>query len=157
MDRNIVTLNLSVPALEKIFEGNPDFVISIRQAAVAEFAKRKIGDILDKSVKTDVEAAVAKQVATITNPGGYNPKKITLQKPILDMIQAETQKTIDVHKQTIERLIRDMMTQAVEAQNEMIDEKINREVERRVNAEVQARVTTAVKERMNKVMSAAQL
>lgn len=155
MDRNIVTLNLSVPALEKIFEGNPDFVISIRQAAVAEFAKRKIGDILDKSVKTDVEAAVAKQVGTITNPGGYN-QKITLQKPILDMIQAETQKTIDVHKQTIERLIRDMMTQAVEAQNEMIDEKINREVERRVNAEVQARVTTAVKERMNKVMSAAQ-
>lgn len=155
MNNNIVTLNLSVPALEKIFEGNPDFVISIRQAAVAEFAKRKIGDILDKSVKADVEAAVAKQVGTITNAGGYN-QKITLQKPILDMIQAETQKTIDVHKQTIERLIRDMMTQAVEAQNEMIDEKINREVERRVNAEVQARVTTAVKERMNKVMSAAQ-
>ena len=155
MDRNLVTLNLSVPALEKIFEGDPQVVISIRQAAIAEFAKRKIGDIMEKSVKADVEAAVAAQIGQIKNAGSYN-QQITLQKPILDMVQAETQKTIDAHKAAIERLIRDMMTQAVEAQNELIDEKINREVERRVNAEIQARVTTAVKERMNKVMSAAQ-
>ena len=102
-----------------------------------------------------MEAAVAKQVGTITNLGTYN-QKIQLQKPILDMIQSETQKTLDAHHKAIERLIKDMIEEAVQKQTEAIDERVKKEVERRVNAEVAARVTTEVKTKMNEIMKVVQ-
>ncbi len=156
MDRNIVTLQLTVPALEKIFEGNPEFVISIRQAAIAEFARRKIGDIMEKSLKADVEAAVAKQVGTVTNPGGYN-QKITLQKPILEAIQGEALKTLDAHKKAIDKMIQEMADRTIQTQIKEIDQMVKREVERRVTAEISTRVTAEVKAKMNEVIKAAQL
>lgn len=155
MDRNIVTLQLTVPALEKLFEGDPEFVLSIKQAAFIEFGRRKIGELLDKSTKADIEAAIANHVGTISTT--YHPPQIKLQQPILDMIHTSTQRAMNDQHTAIASLIKEAIDKAISPVTESIDEKIKREVDRRVNNEVAVRVATEVKAKINDILKAAQM
>jgi hypothetical protein len=150
MKQNLVTLQLTVPALEKLFEGDPEVIVGIRQAAIAEFGRRKMGDLLTKAAKADIDHAIAQQVGSIGGTS-YAPK-ITLQEPILQMIREETRMTMDVNKLMIDQTIQELAQKIMDDQVQEIDQKVKREVERRVNNEVASRVTAEVKAKMTEIM-----
>lgn len=153
---NIVTLQLSVPALEKLFEGDPQFAVSLKQAVITEFSRRKLGDLLNQSAKADIDHAIATQVGTITSKGyGYAPQ-ITLQKPILEHIQAETNKAMEENRKAITQTISDAADQAVTKITEDLEARVKKVVESRLTTEITARVNAEVTARMNKIMKAAQ-
>jgi len=55
-------LQLTVPALEKLFEGQPDFVLQLRQAAMQEFTKRRIKGILTQGTQVEIDNAIKSEI-----------------------------------------------------------------------------------------------
>lgn len=151
MERNYITLNLSIPALEKLFEGDPEVVISIRKAAILEFARRKIGDLLDKAAKADVEAAVREAVGYVDKPGTWQ-QKILLQKQILEAIQSETKKATDAYKALVWSMITESVNAAVKSHIDEIAGLVDSTVKRRIEAETADRINKAVRSRIDKML-----
>jgi hypothetical protein len=151
---NLVTLQLTVPALEKLFEGDPTIALTMRQAAITEFARRKMGDIIPKALKAEIDAAIAKEIGTI-NYSGYTPK-ITLQETILQEIRSEGRKTMDAHQKTITTLIQEAAQTAIDEQIALIQSRITREIERRITSEITNRISDGIKTKMNEMMKIAQ-
>jgi len=148
---NHLTLQLTVPALLKLFEGDPDVVLHIRKAAVAEFTRRKIGTLLDAASKALVESEVAKQVGTIK---GY-PAKITLAEPILNALKESCATAMKEHEKAMWSLVHKQIATQIDAHLDSIREKVSAEVKRRIDSEVTARINTGVRTRMDAAIKAA--
>jgi hypothetical protein len=123
---NIVTLTLTVPALEKLFEGDPQLVLELRKSAIANFAKMKIGCLLDAATKAEVAAEIAKQV------GEYKsyPGKITVAPQLLTQIKQETLNWVAGFRAEMEFLIRDTVKEL-----ELVKATVGELVKQRVTLE----------------------
>lgn len=152
VERNYITLNLSIPALEKLFEGDPEAVISIRKAAILEFSRRKIGELLDKAAKADIEAAVREAVGYVDKTGWQ--QKILLQEPILKAIQAETKKATDAYKALVWSMITESVNAAVKSHIDEIAALVDNTVKRQIEAETADRINKAVRSRIDKMLEA---
>lgn len=146
---NIITVQLTVPALMRLFEGDPEIGLTLRKGVIAAFAKAKIGTILDAASKAQVASEITKQVGEIK---GY-PQKITLQQGILDTIKSEASKAMkDADKQ-----VRALIDESISNEKEAIEKMIASEVKRRITAEVADKVKSEVRSRLNAALSAAQV
>lgn len=147
---NIVTLQLTVPALERLFEGDPEIVMVLRKGVIAEFAKKKIGSILDDATKAQIAHEVKLQVG---ESKGY-PAKITLEKTILEGIQSQVSAAVSMRRGQILREVQEAADVAVEQIRIDLPALIAAEVKKRVNSEVVKSCTIQVQQKLDAAIKA---
>lgn len=147
--QNVFTVNLSVHALEKLFENEPEAIIQIRKAAIVEFARKKITGVLDESLRKEIQELVNKEVGTLSwNNTTINPK-------LLDKIKSTAQSEIEVQKQKLDTQWREKVIAEMQNYTETLDERIKNRVEIQLNKEIETRIASEVKRRLDNAFNAA--
>jgi len=150
---NIITLQLTVPALERLFADDPEIIMVLRKGVIAEFARKKIGLVLDAAAQAQIAHEVTKQVGEIK---GY-PAKITLEKKLLEELQSQTSLTISAKRAEMLALAKEAAEAAVEQIRIDLPGLISAEVKRRVSAEIVKSVTFQVQQKMDAAVKALQV
>jgi hypothetical protein len=146
---NIVTVQLTVPALTKLFDGDPEIGIHLRKSVVAAFARQKIGNVLDAASKAQIAFEVEHQVGKIS---GY-PSKVILNPTILNEIKAAAgQAIIDAHRE-----IRELIKVAIDDQMARIEGVIKSEVASCITGETKRKINSEVRSRLDAALSAARV
>lgn len=143
-----VKISLDTNALASIIENDPEFLIQVQGAVIANIAQRYV-----KGVDTEIQAAVqaAANVEKVnlwkkygSLSGGWN-SKFTLNNAISDEIKREVQ---DLISREFSQLVRKAATEAVELQKQYIEGQIKREVStysnQAISKHVQEKVSSAL-------------
>jgi hypothetical protein len=146
-NNNSITISLTVPALERLFEGDPNVVVELKKGAIANFARGKIGTLLDVATKALVEEEIGRQVGTIK---GY-PPKVTVAPDLLAQLKGEALVQVSAHRTEIERMIRATVKEEISK----IEPTIKALIEQRVTFEVKEAVKAEVAAKMRAALSAA--
>lgn len=146
---NVVTLQLTVPGLMKLFEGDPDIEVYLRKAVVAEFAKKKIGGVLNEANKAQIAFEVENQVGKVS----YYDNKVTLKPEILAKVQEAAALSMKECREVISTLI----SHTVQQESKKIEAYVTSEVKRRLTGEITERVKSEVRERLNDALKAARI
>jgi len=143
---NIVTLQLSVPALERLFEGDPEFLLSLRQAVVAEFVRRNVKGLLDKALEVEC-ARVANE--TIGKWESYPSSRVALKKEYESSVKSVAVGVVEeARKQLIAYAEQCAVTgvKGIEADIEAtIEERVRRAITSVVTNRIREEVQTKVK------------
>ena len=142
--RNLVTIQLTVPALEKLFDGaDPSFILSMRQSAMEEFARRRIKALLTQSVELDIADAIAKEVGSVGK--GY-PVRATLKPAVQEAVKEAVNRGMKPAREEFAALVDSAVKAEIDDLRKVLEDRISRQMAAAIKAEIQAAVASKLKE-----------
>jgi phage tail sheath gpL-like len=146
--QNYITLQLSVPALERLMQECPELVLKLSQGVMEEFARRQVRAFADSAFKDIVKKVIESELGTMTSsynaPLKLNPQfEAALKGVVSTQIAAlKTELLVDAAGKAAAVSI-DLRTK--------IEAFVNREVTAQVAQYIRTQVTTRLKTLMESV------
>lgn len=147
--KSVVTLTLTVPALERLFEGDPTIVLILKEAAVAEFVRRKIGNYMSGESQAAIENEIKRQIGARDFQG-----KVKINQAISDAVLHEAGQIIEKHKTRITEFAKEFVRRQLE--DRAIDEAIERVVGEELIRQAAGKVKAEVARRLDRALKAAE-
>src|SRR4051812_31920356 len=114
--QNMITLQLSVPALQHLMDGDPAFVLSLKQAVIQEFVKRLSHVKVDDALKAEIENAISRQIGTFQYGRGG-----TLSTDLLEKVRATAIEVVSKIQQDATTAARQFATEEVHRNLQTLD------------------------------------
>lgn len=143
--QNYLTLQLSVPALERLMQDAPDVVLKLQQGVVEEFSRRRVRAFTQKAIDEMVSKAIASEIGSI---GGW-PVKVTLKPEFKAAVDAVVNQYISSERLA---LLTDAAGQAQLAVAGMAAQ-VEVAVKRAVEAQTATYIKTEVANRLKAVLA----
>jgi len=143
-----VKISLDTNALASIIEKDPEFLIQVQGAVIANIAQRYVKGV-DSEIQLAVQTAANAEKLNLakkygSHSGGWN-SKFTLNNAISDEIK---QSVKDLIAREFSQLVRKAATEAVELQKHYLESSIKREVStysnQAISKHVQEKVSSAL-------------
>ena len=147
---NIVTLQLSVPALERLFEGDPEFLLSLRQAVVAEFVRRNVKGLLDKALEVEC-ARVANE--TIGKWENFPSPHVTLKKEYEASVKSLAVREVDAARKQLISYAEQCAATEVKGIEATIEATIEERVQRAINSAVSNGIREKVQTKIKAILA----
>jgi hypothetical protein len=146
-ERNYMTLQLTLPALEKLMaDTGPEFVLQLKQAVIEEFARRRIKALQDDDTQALVTAEVTKQIGVVKRT--WPQVSVELRPEFRSIIQEEVTKAVAEQKAKFMLSIRETVNQEFERFKDqisgLVESSIRRETKSVIDTEVKARLQAAL-------------
>ena len=141
MKHNLLTIQLSVDALEKLIGDDPEFALSIRQAVITEFARRKLGKVLDGDAQNTVDREIKKMLFGNPDACAVWRKLPKLKPEIVDAINAQARAAALAAKQELDIHIKEKVETELKP---LIDLRIEDRLKMGISEIVKEKVATAL-------------
>ena len=143
--QNYITLNLSVPALERLMSECPELVLKLSQGVMEEYARRQVKAFADAALKETVQKVITSEMGTITT--GYTPTLKLNPKFEAALLGVVTTRVAELKTEVLV----EAATRAAAVSNEMKD-TVGAKVEASVTAQVAQYIRNTVAAKLKALM-----